>query len=94
MQLKRTADGSFVAFELNGRFGGGTAARTILGFDEVGVAINTFVPAAAFPLRKEPECDAIQKYLRSYPIPRDGIEALRRSDKWLRADDHRTAERT
>ena len=27
-QSKRTADGTFVCFEMNGRFGGGTAART------------------------------------------------------------------
>jgi len=93
MQFRRTAEGSYLAFELNGRFGGGTAARTVLGFDEVGVAIQAFLPAAGFPLRADPQCDAIQKYVYSYPIPRDGLEALQRSGKWIRAGRHSSDER-
>jgi biotin carboxylase len=86
MQFKRTPDGRFVAFELNGRFGGGTAARTVLGFDEVGQAIRMFLPGADFPVRAESECDAVQKYLHTYPVRRDGIAALRRSGEWRRGE--------
>jgi carbamoyl-phosphate synthase large subunit len=87
MQWKRTPEGRFVAFELNGRFGGGTAARTVLGFDEVGEAIRMFLPGADFPVLAERECDAVQKYLRTYPVPRDGVAALRRSGEWRRSRD-------
>jgi len=93
IQLKRPAHGSYVAFEVNGRFSGGTAARTVLGFDEVGLAIKAFLPAVDFPLRTDPACDAIQKYVQSYPIPREGVEALRRSDRWVRADARSSDER-
>ncbi|HET7160702.1 MAG TPA: hypothetical protein VFI62_17010, partial [Burkholderiales bacterium] len=84
VQLKRTAEGRFVAFELNGRFGGGTAARTCLGFDEVGDAISRFVPDAAFASSAAPESDAVQKYLRSYPIPREGLNTLQLTGAWAR----------
>jgi hypothetical protein len=93
MQFKRTREGRFVAFELNGRFGGGTAARTVLGFDEVGEAIRRFLPRIDFPLRTEPECDAVQKYLHTYPIGRDGIAALRRSGEWRRDSEREDAAR-
>lgn len=87
MQFKRTREGKFIAFELNGRFGGGTAARTVLGYDEVGAAIRAFVPAARFPVRAEPACDAVQKYLHTHPVPREGSDVLRRSGKWTREAD-------
>ena len=84
VQLKRTPQGKLVAFELNGRFGGGTAARTLFGFDEVGEAIRRFLPAANFPPAAVPEANEVQKYLRAYPIPRDGVLALQTSRRWSR----------
>ena len=82
VQLKRTPEGKFVAFELNGRFGGGTAARTLFGFDEVGEAIRRFVPAARFPPVAVSGADQAQKHLRTYPIPREGVLALQASRTW------------
>jgi biotin carboxylase len=82
VQLKRTANREFVAFELNGRFGGGTAARTCLGFDEVGEAIRRFLPGSAFPTAAGPAARIVQKYLRGHPIPDSGVAALRSQAKW------------
>ncbi|HZN24718.1 MAG TPA: hypothetical protein VFB75_10855 [Burkholderiales bacterium] len=84
VQLKRGASGKLVAFELNGRFGGGTAARTCVGFDEVGEAIRRFVPAARFPLPTRPEARRVQKYLTGYPIPQSGVTALASGDTWTK----------
>src|SRR5829696_1856394 len=56
-QSKRAADGRFVSFEMNGRFGGGTAARTQFGYDEVGIAIRAFLPGVQFPSFPEENCN-------------------------------------
>jgi carbamoylphosphate synthase large subunit len=85
VQLKRASSGKLVAFELNGRFGGGTAARTCVGFDEVGEAIRRFVPNADFPQPRVPHARIVQKYLRSYAIPDSGLRALASERKWTRS---------
>ena len=47
IQCKETPDRSLVICEFNGRMGGGTAARALLGYDEVDLALRTFVGKAA-----------------------------------------------
>jgi carbamoylphosphate synthase large subunit len=42
IQCERTPDGRVVIYEFNGRFTGATAARCLLGHDEVGIALNKF----------------------------------------------------
>lgn len=84
IQLKRTPDGRFVAYELNGRFSGGTIARTMMGFDETGDVIRRFLPWADFPHIEGPHADAVQSYLRGFPVPRGGVEALRSCGRWAR----------
>ena len=84
VQLKRTSEGRLAAYELNGRFGGATAARTCMGFDEVGDAVRQFLPGAAFPSVSASGCDVVQKHLRSYPLPCEGVTGLRTSGKWSR----------
>lgn len=39
----------WLGIEINGRFTGGTAARTAMGFDEVGMAINAWLGAPVVP---------------------------------------------
>ena len=82
VQLKRAANGKLVAFELNGRFGGGTAARTCVGFDEVGDAIRRFVPECDFPRASLSAATRVQKYLRSNALPRSGVIALESQGRW------------
>jgi hypothetical protein len=85
VQAKRTADGAFVAFEMNARFGGGTAARTQMGFDEVGMAIRSFLPELEFPIFAGEPADVVQKALTSSPLPRGSVDELKRTGRWRRS---------
>lgn len=85
VQLKRTPAGALVAHELNGRFSGGTAARVYLGFDEIAEVMRRFLPSTAFPSIAPSESDVAQNYLTSYPVPREGVVALRTFGRWSRA---------
>jgi len=42
MNCQQTPDGRLVIYEFNGRVGGSTAARCLMGYDEVGLAVKTF----------------------------------------------------
>ena len=86
VQLKRTPEGKLIAFELNGRFGGGTAARTCFGFDEVGEAIRLFRPDIEFPSVAVVGSVSAQKYMRTYPIPTEGVAALRSHGRWTASE--------
>jgi hypothetical protein len=85
IQAKRTADGEFVPFEMNGRFGGGTAARTQMGFDEVGTAIRSFLPGTDFPLLAGEVADVVQKTLTSFALPRGPANELKQAGHWRRS---------
>ena len=84
VQLKQTPRDGLMAFEINGRFTGGTAARALMGFDEIAEVLRRFLPRTAFPTISTCESDVVQKYLRSYPVPRKGMAALRTLGKWSR----------
>jgi carbamoylphosphate synthase large subunit len=51
IQCKLTSDRRLVIFEYNGRFNGGTAARRLMGYDEVGLAIKAFTGKELEPAR-------------------------------------------
>ncbi len=85
IQAKRIADGAFVPFEANGRFSGGTAARTMMGFDEVGIAIRAFLPGVAFPGWPEESCNVVLKSLTSFAVPSPAVEQLARDGTWKRS---------
>ena len=91
VQLKRDARRDLVAFEMNGRFGGATAGRALLGFDEVGEAVNRFLPEAGFPMVHACDSDTVQRYLRSYAIPRDGLTTLQSEGHWSATSERRPA---
>ncbi len=84
VQMKRTPNGDFVAYELNGRFTGGTAARTLLGYDEVAEVIARFLPAADFPSIPAAGAEVVQNYLASYAVSPGGVAALERAGRWSR----------
>lgn len=86
VQLKRTPQGDFVAYELNGRFTGGTAARTILGFDEVAEVVARFLPGTDFPSTSATGAEVVQNYLASYPVSRAGVTALQAAGRWSSRD--------
>lgn len=43
LQFKRTPDGGYAGFEMNGRMSGGSCARTLMGFDEMATLVELFV---------------------------------------------------
>jgi hypothetical protein len=49
IQCARTPDGEVIIFEFNGRFTGATAARYMLGHDEVGRALGSFAGISVAP---------------------------------------------
>jgi carbamoyl-phosphate synthase large subunit len=82
IQLKRSREGKLVAFEINGRFGGATAGRAIMGFDEVGEVVQRFLPGADFATVPQSESDVVQRYPRSYGLSRKGVVALQTVGRW------------
>lgn len=82
VQLKRTSAGNFVAFELNGRVTGTTAARALLGFDDIGEVVRRFLPGVDFPALPPCEADLAQRYLHSYAVPREAVVALQKGGRW------------
>jgi len=52
IQCQRTPDGEIGIYEFNGRYTGATAARCLLGYDEVGIGLAAFcgVPLPALPI--------------------------------------------
>jgi hypothetical protein len=85
IQAKRTNEGAFVTFEMNARFGGGTAARAQMGFDEVGMAIRAFLPDVDLPALAGEPADVVQKALTSAPLPRGPADELKRTGRWRRS---------
>jgi carbamoyl-phosphate synthase large subunit len=84
IQTKRTSEQTFVAFEMNGRFSGGTAARTLMGFDLVGMAIRGFVPSSDFPAPTTEPTELVEKALTTSPLPTASQEELERTGRWSR----------
>jgi biotin carboxylase len=84
VQAKRTADGAFVVFEMNGRFNGATAACTLLGLDELAIVIRSFLPGVPFPDRSRETARLVQKAPSSYPLPSAALEELKRTGRWER----------
>jgi hypothetical protein len=84
LQGRRDRNGSFSVYELNGRLTGGTAARLHLGFDEVGILVESFV-GHGLPVRPTRKREAIvTKSLTEFVCePRD-IDRLARDGVWQR----------
>lgn len=61
-QCQRCPDGRFVIYEYNGRFTGATSARSLLGYDEVGLALEQF---AGIPIHRRQNQVLGQAVLRS-----------------------------
>lgn len=89
IQGHRANDGAITIFEYNGRFTGATAARRLLGFDEVGMVLQDWLGVA--PATVDPA--AAQKatcYLSGRALDRVQIERLQRDAYWA-ASESRTA---
>jgi carbamoylphosphate synthase large subunit len=82
VQLRRASSGELVAFELNGRVNGGTAARTLMGFDELHEIVARFVPHRELPRLDPVRTDVVQMYLTPHAIPCNAAATLARDGAW------------
>lgn len=82
IQCEKTVAGELLIHEFNGRFTGGTTDRWLLGFDEVGAAIERFTgraltsgrspaPAAIEAFQSRVARAAVPEYVQSFA--RDGV---------------------
>ena len=85
IQCQRTPDDRLVIHEFNGRFTGATAARALLGFDELGIILHHF---AGLTIRDSPPppTERVIRLLTSRSLP-DGIrECLERTGRYRKDD--------
>ena len=62
----------WLCLEINPRFSGGTSARTLLGFDEVGWIINRWAGAQVVPALPGPRGDVVVQQLSAEAMHSDG----------------------
>jgi carbamoyl-phosphate synthase large subunit len=86
IQCQKSADGTLFIHEFNGRFTGATVDRWLLGFDEVGAAIECFTGVPVGGGRDAPPValEAFESLVARSADPRD-VEALARDGVWRRA---------
>lgn len=68
VQAKRDAAGGYHVIELNGRFSGGTSARLLLGFDEVGLLLDDLLGRPVLPARADPPVRRVVRMLADVPV--------------------------
>ena len=86
IQCEKTAAGEMLIHEFNGRFTGATVDRWLLGFDEVGAAIEQFTgrPLGSNAPPPAPALEAFESLVARSADPRD-VAALRQDGDWRRA---------
>ncbi len=83
VQCHRQADGSFVAFELNARFTGGSSARARLGHNEVAYALDYFLDGRAPPAAQPPaEPCYIAKPIVDWMVREADVQHLANEGQW------------
>lgn len=87
VQCKKLRDGSFVCFELNGRFVGGTYARALLGYREVEFLIDYVVHGKVPPPGPYGTPGTfVMRPPTSVLMDNASIETLRRDGLWVRQE--------
>lgn len=82
LQLKKDPRLGFQAIEMNGRFSGGTSARLLLGFDEVGWCVNHWLGRAVVPLAPVTPCREVARLFRDVPMDDAAVTALQEFGQW------------
>ena len=85
IQCKQTPDGRLVICEFNGRAGGGTAARALMGYDEIGLALRTFAGKELKPAgqSRRASLHVLRRTIDTVPQPED-VARLTRDGHWRR----------
>ncbi len=86
IQCQLTSDDELVIYEFNGRFSGATAARRIMGFDEVGLTVKAFTGAAIQPSTFGDGAQSI-RHLLDRPVARQAdMDTLAGTGRWQGAE--------
>lgn len=85
VQGRRDKEGAFLVYELNGRVSGGTMARLLLGFDEVGMLFESFTGRTIPPSSRGIGAHGIvTKSLVDFTAEPNNIADLQNLGKWQR----------
>lgn len=84
IQYKPDKDGNWKVFEMNSRMVGATSARLLLGFDEIALLINSFLPEFEFPNISQhyKQKGTILKYLKDHFVKEADVAELSKKKKW------------
>jgi len=84
VQCQRPPGGPLTIYEFNGRFTGATAARTLMGFDEVGMALQAFAHRDIGPVATPPATRVVRQLVSQAPCP-ELTSALQHQGVWCGA---------
>ena len=84
-QFKRTQEGQFVGFELNGRITGSSAARALSGFDEWEEILRAFSFGVEPRSAQASPVQVVHGVLTHYPVPADGLAILKATGEWRKS---------
>ena len=85
--FKKDRRGEWKVQEINLRNSGSTAARFLMGMDEIYLITRHFVPGVPFPQMRPPGCDACNHVIRdvvAIPISDATVRALKETGTWTR----------
>jgi carbamoylphosphate synthase large subunit len=83
MQCQRNRDGELQIYEFNGRLTGATAARCLLGFDEIALALQAFTGISIAALKGDPAGRVVRQPV-GRSVHADIRDALTRKGVWRR----------
>lgn len=86
-QLKQDLKGRWKVFELNPRLTGTSSGRTLMGFDEIGMLTDIFIPECKFPnlTKKEKVKGTLIKYLHDNLLLDEDVETLKTNKVWKKS---------
>ncbi|MGB7989980.1 MAG: hypothetical protein WCF44_11320 [Candidatus Methylophosphatis roskildensis] len=83
IQCQQTPDGNILIYEFNGRISGATAARRVMGFDELGLVVRAFAGRELPPSRAAAcRVDTVIRRAIDIALRQDLIEQLERDQTW------------
>jgi hypothetical protein len=87
IQGRKTSDGRFVAFEMNGRLGGSVSSLLYWGFDQLGLIAHHFAPGGRLPPSSIPAGMDVTVYksLSDFPVRHQDVALLEERGVWRRA---------
>ena len=86
LQYKPDKIGNWKVFEMNSRMVGATSSRLLLGFDEIALLINSFLPDMEFPNLStiNYKKGVVLKYLTDHFVKEEDVAVLSENNYWYK----------